>query len=354
MRKTYRPGVYSQYDVVSRQKRYEGKYALFCGGAKVKEEKNLPAGGVVQLRSLQELNEYFVPEGAGEVFNAVCSILLSSGVSSVYVVPITIDGSVPTKQQYTAAIQKLCEIKCSGVILCDSTDADVLKVLCEKAQDASQNEREKIAVGGAAKQTAVQTAQSINHERMVLCAQAGTSAFSESSSVLFTAAALAGMLAVAEPDASFHGTRLELLTDIEALEEEEIEAFFGGGVTPLEENDTAVECIRCVTTRTKTNGETDRTFASVNVVMMIDDMIRSMRVQLSGLLKGSRAGISEDSVASQAAVVLDEKMQRGIITAFEPPVVYTQEDDPTVCVVELEFRLATVLSQIYLTAHISI
>ena len=53
-------------------------------------------------------------------------------------------------------------------------------------------------------------------------------------------------------------------------------------------------------------------------------------------------------------MVLDQKQQEGMVTSFEPPVVYVQPDDPSVCVVELEFYLASVFSQIYLTAHISI
>ena len=46
--------------------------------------------------------------------------------------------------------------------------------------------------------------------------------------------------------------------------------------------------------------------------------------------------------------------QQGLITSFEPPVAYVQKEDPSVCVVELEFDLAAVFSRIYLTAHISI
>lgn len=92
----------------------------------------------------------------------------------------------------------------------------------------------------------------------------------------------------------------------------------------------------------------------MNTVMMIDDIIRSVRERLSSLLKGSTILFSQDSVASQAAVVLDQKQQEGMVTSFEPPVVYVQPDDPSVCVVELEFYLASVFSQIYLTAHISI
>ena len=46
MKRSYRPGVYSQYDIISKPKSYEQRYAFFCGGAKVKEEKNIPASQV--------------------------------------------------------------------------------------------------------------------------------------------------------------------------------------------------------------------------------------------------------------------------------------------------------------------
>lgn len=68
MKKSYRPGVYSQYDIISKPKSYEQRYAFFCGGSKVKEEKNIPANTVVQLRSVEELKEYFLEEGSGKVF----------------------------------------------------------------------------------------------------------------------------------------------------------------------------------------------------------------------------------------------------------------------------------------------
>ena len=138
------------------------------------------------------------------------------------------------------------------------------------------------------------------------------------------------------------------------MSEQEIETLLGDGVTVLEMADGQAECIRCVTTRTRTGNEEDRTFSSVNVVMMIDEIIRAVRERLSEMLKGKRVGFSQDSVVSQAAVVLDEKKQQGLITSFEPPVAYLQKEDPSVCVVELEFDLAAVFSRIYLTAHISI
>ena len=161
------------------------------------------------------------------------------------------------------------------------------------------------------------------------------------------------MLATAEPDESFCGAELGLET-VDSLSEEQVEQFLGGGVTALEENAGRVECIRCVTTRTMTAGEADRTFASVNTVLMIDDIIRSVRERLEGMLRGTGRRLGPDSISSQVAVVLDEKKQQGVLVDFEPPVVYAEESDPTVCVVELEFHLAAVLSQIYLTAHITV
>ena len=45
-----------------------------------------------------------------------------------------------------------------------------------------------------------------------------------------------------------------------------------------------------MTTRTRTGNEEDRTFSSVNVVMMIDEIIRAVRERLSEMLKGKRVG----------------------------------------------------------------
>ena len=308
----------------------QDRYAFYCGAAKVREGKSLPAGGVVQLKSLGQLEEFFEPQGAGKEFCRVCRMLLNVGVSGVYAVPLTVDGSQAGEELYEGALRKLCEIKRGGVILCDSTKPEVLHKLKEQA---------------------AQTAKSLNCERMVLCCQ---KAGMKEESLTVCAAAVAAMLAVGEAMDSYHSRPLEGIEQLEPLSEQEIETLLGDGVTVLEMADGQAECIRCVTTRTRTGNEEDRTFSSVNVVMMIDEIIRAVRERLSEMLKGKRVGFSQDSVVSQAAVVLDEKKQQGLITSFEPPVAYVQKEDPSVCVVELEFDLAAVFSRIYLTAHISI
>ena len=339
--------MYSEYDVISRRRVMQDRYAFYCGAAKVREGKSLPAGGVVQLKSLGQLEEFFEPQGAGKEFCRVCRMLLNVGVSGVYAVPLTVDGSQAGEELYEGALRKLCEIKRGGVILCDSTKPEVLHKLKEQLELASQ----RLAVGCVAKEQAAQTAKSLNCERMVLCCQ---KAGMKEESLTVCAAAVAAMLAVGEAMDSYHSRPLEGIEQLEPLSEQEIETLLGDGVTVLEMADGQAECIRCVTTRTRTGNEEDRTFSSVNVVMMIDEIIRAVRERLSEMLKGKRVGFSQDSVVSQAAVVLDEKKQQGLITSFEPPVAYVQKEDPSVCVVELEFDLAAVFSRIYLTAHISI
>ena len=329
----------------------QDRYAFYCGAAKGLEGIILPAGGVVQLKSLGQLEEFFEPQGAGKEFCRVCRMLLNVGVSGVYAVPLTVDGSQAGEELYEGALRKLCEIKRGGVILCDSTKPEVLHKLKEQVELASQNERERLAVGCVAKEQAAQTAKSLNCERMVLCCQ---KAGMKEESLTVCAAAVAAMLAVGEAMDSYHSRPLEGIEQLEPLSEQEIETLLGDGVTVLEMADGQAECIRCVTTRTRTGNEEDRTFSSVNVVMMIDEIIRAVRERLSEMLKGKRVGFSQDSVVSQAAVVLDEKKQQGLITSFEPPVAYVQKEDPSVCVVELELDLAAVFSRIYLTAHISI
>ena len=131
MTKTYRPGVYSQYDIISQRRSLQDRYAFYCGAAKVREGKSIPAGGVVQIHSRQELEEYFDAQG-GALFCAVCGILLDSGVSGVYAVPLTIDGTAAAENLYEPAMQKLCEVKRSGVILGDSQGAGAAD--CQGAQ----------------------------------------------------------------------------------------------------------------------------------------------------------------------------------------------------------------------------
>ena len=69
----------------------------------------------------------FEPQGAGKEFCRVCRMLLNVGVSGVYAVPLTVDGSQAGEELYEGALRKLCEIKRGGVIPVSYTHLDVYK-----------------------------------------------------------------------------------------------------------------------------------------------------------------------------------------------------------------------------------
>ena len=135
------------------------------------------------------------------------------------------------------------------------------------------------AVGCVAKEQAAQTAKSLNCERMVLCCQ---KAGMKEESLTVCAAAVAAMLAVGEAMDSYHSRPLEGIEQLEPLSEQEIETLLGDGVTVLEMADGQAECIRCVTTRTRTGNEEDRTLSLIHIWkhISIADEVEQARAKL--------------------------------------------------------------------------
>ena len=83
-------------------------------------------------------------------------------------------------------------------------------------------------------------------------------------------------------------------------------------MTVLEEVESEVVCISVCNNQNTDGWRRGQNFVPINTVLMIDDTIRAVRVQLSALLKDRRIGFSEDSIAPQVAVILDEKSSRAL------------------------------------------
>lgn len=169
MTKTYRPGVYSQYDIISQRRSLQERYAFYCGAAKVREGKSIPAAGWCRSTPARSWRSILTRRAARCSVRCAASCW-TAGSAGVYAVPLTIDGTAAAENLYEPAIQKLCEVKRSGVILCDSQAQTVLQKLVEQVQLASQNERERLAVGGVAKAQAQQIAKALNCEPGWCCA----------------------------------------------------------------------------------------------------------------------------------------------------------------------------------------
>lgn len=336
-----RPGVYSQYDVsslyaASSSSKYAAVVAKAAGG-----EPDTPQA----FTSYSKAREVYGPED--RLMLGAISILLGSGVSRVIAVPVTGD-------DYSPALAAAASLEDVGALVCDAEEASDIKKVLAAVEAASGALREQIGycgVGGGA--AALAAAGALNSERMVICCPASLPLGDTGApSPFFTAAAVAGaVLAADDPVHNFSGLGITCLEPPARLAEEQVQELLAGGVTVVEPVGEGVQIVRALTTK----AGTDKAMGSLNTILIIDDVMTDTRATLRQRLRGSRiTAHSRDSILAQVMVVLAGKQDDGIIESFLAPKVYTHEEDPAICVVELSFQAAHVLSQIHLVAHIQV
>lgn len=186
---------------------------------------------------------------------------------------------------------------------------------------------------------------------------AGSGVYQDCDSPLCLAAAVAGkLLSRSAPDESLSAAVLEGLSAVSpARSEAEIETLLRGGVVPAEWVGGQAECIRGVTTRTKNGSAPDSTWRDITTLLTVDHIMQAVRQMLTEKLRGVRSSQqSLESVASQVTVLLQQKEEEGLLEDWSDPVVYTRPEDASVCVVELSFAVARVVSRITVTASITL
>ena len=174
---------------------------------------------------------------------------------------------------------------------------------------------------------------------------------------MLLAAALAGrLLNRSSPDVSLNAAELPGIVSVAPWRsEEQVERLLAGGVTPCEWLGGRAECIRAVSTRTRLGEAPDATYRDISTVLIIDDIMRSLREMLNQKLRGVRSSRqSLDSIASQVTVLLGEKEEAGLIREWEQPRVSVDAADPSLCIVSLSFGVAHVVSRIQVQATVTI
>lgn len=336
-----RPGVYSRYDVstlyaASSSSKYAAVVAKAAGG-----DPDIPQA----FTSYTGAREIYGPED--RMMLGAMSILFGSGVSRVIAVPVA-------GNDYTAALAAAASMDGVGAVVCDAEETGDVKKVLASVEAASGALRERIGYCGVGDgEAALAAAGALDSERMVLCCPGGLPLGDTGEpSPFFTAAAVAGaVLAADDPVHNFSGQGITCLEPPRRLAEEQVQNLLAGGVTVVEPVGEGVQIVRALTTK----AGSDRAMGSLNTILVIDDVMADTRATLQQRLRGSRiTAHSRDSILAQVMVVLAGKQDDGIIESFLAPKVYAHEEDPSVCVVELSFQAAHVLSQIHLVAHIQV
>lgn len=338
-----RPGVFSSYTITpSAAARASAQYAAVCARAVGGE-----AGTVYRLTSAGETAIF-----TGGVLPLAARLLLENGVSKVLCVPV---GEAPDDEAYARAFAAVAELPNLGAVLCDSVKPAVQSALRESVEAASAALRERIGiVSGDTAENAAALALALNSERMCLCYPA--SVYQGESDAFFTACAFAAALLAAPAGENLNGSACGgIAVAGENLAESAVQTLLGAGVAVFEEAGGAAECIKAVTTRTKSGGGSDYSLANVSTIRIIDQILQRGRAMLKVLLKNARNNAATaQSIAAQMTVLLSAAADEGLVSGFDAPRVYPLADDPSVLAVELSFAAATALSQIHIVAHVQL
>ena len=133
------------------------------------------------------------------------------------------------------------------------------------------------------------------------------------------------------------------------------DALVAAGVTALECVGGRVSVIRGLTTRTKTGDAADKTFRELTTILIVDDVIPSIRRALRAkFTRAKNSALTRNAIRNQVIVELEDRIDKEIIEGYDNLTVTASTSDPTTCVVEFEFRVVHGLNRIYLTAHISV
>ena len=332
-----RPGVYSSYDASSL---VSGRGSGRLVGLAAVNTVAAP-GETHIITSYDRAVAAFGSEGA-EGMAELIRLALKNGASGVAAV------ATADEAGYKAAFAQLSEVEDIAVVLCDSTDTEIQKLLLDSVKAASADRRERLALLAGAKGESVDDlidrAKGLNSERAVLVAPGGLDQEGEDISGLTVAAAPLG------------GAELLGLYGLEGrYGEKDLDRLILGGVTPVEQVGGTVSVVRGVTTRTATGAAADPTWRDLATIRVVDDVIPSLRQALAAKFRRAKnTPQSRGAIRAQVVLELEQKLSREIITGYEDVAVSADPEEPTRCLVDFSFTVAHGLNQIWLTAHITV
>ena len=126
-------------------------------------------------------------------------------------------------------------------------------------------------------------------------------------------------------------------------------------MTPLESTAGTVSPVRGITTRTTTGGAADTTWRELTTILVVDDVIPSIRAALGAkFARAKNTAQTRGAVRSQVILELEGKVAAEIISGYGEVTAQALESDPTVCLVTFSFSVAQGLNQIWLSAQITV
>lgn len=342
-----RPGVYSSIEVSSGLNGALRSKTVGIAGVSDIGEKGI-------CKHIASYGEAVSAFGAGCGLTKLIRILLMNGAFSIKAVPAAVGTAAETKD-YEAAFSVLMDEECVSVMLCDSADAEVHKAMRQAIAGANENCKYRIGVvqvqGDAA--AAAAAAKTINCERIVMVYPKNAGAEAPCAE----AAAFAGLISTGgDPALPVNGAELFGLEGAAgAFSDADITLLVQAGVTPVETLGGKACAVRGLTTRTTTAGAEDNTWRELTTVLVVDDVIPSVRNALRARFpRVKNTAQTRGAIRTQVLLELENKLKQEIIDSYGAVSAQALAGDPCTCEVSFEFAVAHGLNRINLSAHISV
>ena len=349
-----RPGVYTSYEVSNVL--YSGVPSGVAGIA-----ATATTGTDGELCTITSYAAALTKFGSESAMSELIRILIKNGVAQIKAVPIVLTESKTAAEtaDYEAAFDKLAKEENVKIILCDSADAAVHSAMKNSILTASEKNASKIGVveSTGTMENIITAAKAVNSERMVMVAPRALGAEGDEAITGSLAAAVAGaILTEADPAVPLNGAELFGFTGVsQEFTDGDITSLVQGGVTPVECVGGTVSVVRGITTKTTTNGEADYTWRELTTILIVDDVIPTIRDALrSSFSRTKNTAQTRDAIRTRVIVELEKKIAAEIIDSYGNVSVTQDSSDPTVCIVTFEFTVAHGLNQIRLTAYITV
>lgn len=342
---SYRPGVFSSYTILPS---YTGAVEALSVGV---------VGDFGLEDSLPHTYSRgdFVPLG---LLSQTAEVLFAAGLSEFSAVSV---GAGSGAQGYTDALAALAAMEAGkrpDLVAVEDCSQEVLAAVKTFVEAQAEEQREMLAFAGCGVLSDAQTtAKAVDSPRVVLSWGSPVPSGEETGVPFLGAAALCAAVAVMEePVVSLTGHELPGFSTLETEATwAQVDALLEAGVTPLSRSGDGVEAVRVITTSTTLDGSPNRSFSPVNSILIVDYVMKALRQSLTAFIKGARnTPQTLSAVASQVTVLLEELLDRGIITQYGAPSASCPAATPEVCVVRVAFTAAYLINQIQIQAQIQL
>ncbi|MBR1659918.1 MAG: phage tail sheath protein [Oscillospiraceae bacterium] len=335
-----RPGIYTSYEV-------SGVVRASAGGNAVGLAAAAESGSAGTVVTVADYGAALSAFGGGNLAELV-RILLENGAPEIHCCRVA-DGD------YDTAFAALMAEAGPRFMVCDSHSAAVHAKLLSAIGGADEKSKYRIGVvecGESSREALVDAAAELNSERMAL-----VSHFVEDGTPGAVAAAVCGVMAAeTDPAAPFNGAVLRGLDNIGAnFSDGDLNLLVRGGVLPLETAGGGISIVRGVSTRTTTGGAPDATWREINTILIVDEVIPSIRDRLrANFSRAKNNAQTRGAIRTRVVIELENYLAREIIDGYDNVTAAASEDDPTVCVVSFGFSVAHGLNIIRLSAVITV